>query len=350
MGWFGFGKKKHAAAPPPPPQADAAARPGDRPLLRLLEHYVLDTIGELSPADQAVARTMTARAFDLDSVPDDWREVLRDKIHFGTTLDTAIVQSWPAQQARGVSPVTYAVDFAAEYFAPLLDGSVSRRGDREADPARAAEAEQRRQRSLAILRKQGVPTTPSLPTIETVATAKLRGAEEVARRAMVLGLVAARAEPDGLSEEEVRTFLAQRGVDGDLTPAERHFIALDDPPTEIRARFTWRYEGIVVLLWALGHFDKLGLPNEICSVPDVARLLFRADETFFKRATLRDAREILDEADLIYRYDWACVDARVNDRPPPTGIDPSIVYERHYALNWLIGYRGQAWDDVSTDT
>ncbi|MCR9246223.1 MAG: DUF4272 domain-containing protein [bacterium] len=24
--------------------------------------------------------------------------------------------------------------------------------------------------------------------------------------------------------------------------------------------------------------------------------------------------------------------------------------ERHYALNWLIGYRNQAWDDVSTDT
>jgi hypothetical protein len=27
-----------------------------------------------------------------------------------------------------------------------------------------------------------------------------------------------------------------------------------------------------------------------------------------------------------------------------------VTDERHYALNWLIGYLEQAWDDVSTDT
>jgi len=26
------------------------------------------------------------------------------------------------------------------------------------------------------------------------------------------------------------------------------------------------------------------------------------------------------------------------------------VVERHPALNWLLGYQGQEWDDVSTDT
>ena len=35
--------------------------------------------------------------------------------------------------------------------------------------------------------------------------------------------------------------------------------------------------------------------------------------------------------------------------------DPSkdysgVVMERHYALNWLIGYSDQEWDDVTTDT
>jgi len=24
--------------------------------------------------------------------------------------------------------------------------------------------------------------------------------------------------------------------------------------------------------------------------------------------------------------------------------------ERHQALNWLIGYQGQAWDDITLDT
>jgi hypothetical protein len=27
-----------------------------------------------------------------------------------------------------------------------------------------------------------------------------------------------------------------------------------------------------------------------------------------------------------------------------------VVYERHYALNWLTGYMDQDWDDISTDT
>jgi len=34
----------------------------------------------------------------------------------------------------------------------------------------------------------------------------------------------------------------------------------------------------------------------------------------------------------------------------PHGVDCEMVVERHHALNWLIGYQGQDWDDVSTDT
>ncbi|HEY9047600.1 MAG TPA: DUF4272 domain-containing protein, partial [Ohtaekwangia sp.] len=45
----------------------------------------------------------------------------------------------------------------------------------------------------------------------------------------------------------------------------------------------------------------------------------------------------------------ACVDARINQRPIEE-VHPSVVYERHYALNWLINYMDQPWDDVSCDT
>jgi hypothetical protein len=31
-------------------------------------------------------------------------------------------------------------------------------------------------------------------------------------------------------------------------------------------------------------------------------------------------------------------------------LHPSIVYERHYALNWLIQYLDQDWDNVQTNT
>ena len=42
---------------------------------------------------------------------------------------------------------------------------------------------------------------------------------------------------------------------------------------------------------------------------------------------------------------------RPDQRAADTGsLDPGVTEERHYALNWLIGYMEQAWDDVSTST
>ena len=71
---------------------------------------------------------------------------------------------------------------------------------------------------------------------------------------------------------------------------------------------------------------------------------------FMRDAELRPMDEILDQADLIYRYHWAAKDRGHEERDPPAGLDRSVVRERHYALNWLIGYCDQPWDEVSTDT
>jgi hypothetical protein len=51
----------------------------------------------------------------------------------------------------------------------------------------------------------------------------------------------------------------------------------------------------------------------------------------------------------MYRYNWACVDAHKNGHALP-GVNCQFVAERLRALNWLIGYRCQEWDDVSTDS
>jgi hypothetical protein len=31
-------------------------------------------------------------------------------------------------------------------------------------------------------------------------------------------------------------------------------------------------------------------------------------------------------------------------------VDLEIVQERHHAINWVIGYDGAPWDEVTTDT
>ena len=67
------------------------------------------------------------------------------------------------------------------------------------------------------------------------------------------------------------------------------------------------------------------------------------------RSKLRDTEEILNELDLTYRIHWATRDAALNNKAIPRDFHPGIVFERHYALNWLVIYADE-WDDITTDT
>jgi hypothetical protein len=105
------------------------------------------------------------------------------------------------------------------------------------------------------------------------------------------------------------------------------------------------------MLWALGFVADMGRPDHQID-PAVARaLVFDLDhDIFLAQAKLRPAAELLDAADLIYRYHWAVRDARLKGQGSPANLNGDVVVERHHALNWLIGYEGQEWDWVATDT
>ena len=211
------------------------------------------------------------------------------------------------------------------------------------------EAQSRKARSIAILKKEGVPYIDHLPIIETEAEAKRRSTDEVALRAIALCIVAVKGE--GLEQEEIDKLVKKFDVADAFSPKERRFIENPEPSKHERIQFTWRYECYWVMLWALGFVDELARPDKICDVPKAVSLLRDLGrEGFVKKAKLRPAREILDAADLIYRYHWATTEARVKNQDPPAGLDPGVVMERHYALNWLVGYSDQEWDDVTTDT
>lgn len=211
------------------------------------------------------------------------------------------------------------------------------------------EALQRRSRSEAVLKREGVPVNQHLPAIETEAEAKRRTKEEVAQRALCVLLVAVRGE--GLEKSIADRVAVEYGLTSSLTSKEKAFLAANAPSQHDRVQFTWKYEAAWVLLWALGYVESLGKPQGICDVPRAVKTMRdRTAKTFLADARLRPLAEILDEADRIYRYHWAVVDARVNGKPTPAGLEPGVVLERHYALNWLVGYMGQEWDDITTDT
>lgn len=208
---------------------------------------------------------------------------------------------------------------------------------------------QRKERSEAILRAEGVPINTHLPVIETEREATVRPTEQVAYRALALLVVAVKGE--GLEQPVVERVINDYELEAHFTPKEAAFIRDPSPSEHDRIQFVWRYEAAWVLLWALGYVDTLDTPTGICDVPRAVGLMqARSAQQFIAEAKLRPLHEVLDQADRIYRYHWAVVDARIKGREPPAGLEPGVTMERHYALNWLIGYMDQDWDDISTDT
>jgi hypothetical protein len=211
------------------------------------------------------------------------------------------------------------------------------------------DALERKDRSIARLRSEGVPVIEHLPAIEAESQVVRRSLDDVAYRALVLLVVALKAE--GLEQPLIEHDIARYRLIDHLSPLEQAFLQDPAPAMHDRIQFSWRYEAAYVLLWALGYVDELEKPTSTCDVAGAVSIMTqRSLEQFLSDATLRSVNEILDEADLIYRYHWAVVDARVNGRPAPAGLNPGVTLERHHALNWLIGYMDQEWDEISTDT
>ena len=199
------------------------------------------------------------------------------------------------------------------------------------------------------IKEMGLRVNRFLPAIEQEAEITIRSEEEVVQRVTLLVLINVYTSGHVTSEQVVSTLKAK-----DLwqyaTAKEKDL--LENPTEEKKNHETWKCEGIWTLLWALKKVDSLGNPAALCDLGDVAKENYPLhDPIGFLNGTheLRSKKEIADANDLYYRKNWACVQARVN-RQQMTIVHPGVVYERHYALNWLINYMGQAWDDVSTDT
>ena len=212
-----------------------------------------------------------------------------------------------------------------------------------------SEQESRKMRSIKILKKNSIPYINHLPVIEKEDNVLLKNKEEICDRAIALSLVAVHAE--GIEGEILENSIMELKADDKFTPEEKEFLKLDSFDLATKAKFLWRYESLWVLLWSLGYVETLDLPTGICDVPfSVGTIIYRGREKFIKEAKLRSKKEILDQADLIYRIHWATTEARIKNQPMPADLDNSTVYERHYALNWLLNHQNQNWDDVSTDT
>lgn len=210
----------------------------------------------------------------------------------------------------------------------------------------------RKANSEKVLASKNIKVNANLPCIASESETTIRSPKEIAQRVSVLAVTNFVAF-NSLSGEQATNYLKSHGLWDFVTPNEKVFLA--NPTDEKKSNETWKCEGIWTLMWALNKVDNLGFPDELCNLGNIAPEAYpvgpgKDPKGFIDSITeARPKREILDENDLYYRFEWACVDARISNKQI-NGINPGVVYERHYALNWLINYMGQDWDDVSCDT
>ena len=107
-----------------------------------------------------------------------------------------------------------------------------------------------------------------------------------------------------------------------------------------------RAEASATILWALGLFE-LSWPSSPCDN--------KALETLFASSSLhalageavpREQEELLYQYELTTRLHSACLNLSAA-QSKELELDQDVIYERHYALNWLLGVSGRkAWDDI----
>ena len=232
---------------------------------------------------------------------------------------------------------------------PAADMPVSIESKYYDEPAALPDQLARKARSEASLQARGIPFAAGLPPVASATTVQLRPRDAVVDRALALCYLGLKSE--GLAADDLADFAATYQILPKLSPTETAYNETFTPTQQQHINANWRYEGLHLLLWALGYVPELSYPDAPCDVAaDVGLLAPLSEAAFRQQARLRPAADLLDAADLTYRYAWACVDARLHQQPAPASLDSSVVQERQYALNWLISRFGQEWDDVATDT
>jgi hypothetical protein len=211
---------------------------------------------------------------------------------------------------------------------------------------------QRKSRSESHLEKRKININKNLPCVESEAATTIRSPKEIAQRVTVLAITNAVAF-NNLSGTDAMGYLKKYKLWDFVTPGEQDF--LNDPTDEKKNYETWKCECIWTLMWALKKVPDLGFPDDMCSLnnipPDEYPVGGDKDPNYFINSITeaKSTSEILDANDLYYRINWACTDARIKNEEMNEA-QPGVVYERQYALNWLINYMGQEWDDVKCDT
>ena len=223
------------------------------------------------------------------------------------------------------------------------------------DSREFVEAHDRKMRSINILQAQQIPYIDELPPIKSSYEITGKTIDEIAKRAIVL-CICCNFASDIISNKKKRyvkeskkffnKLLETFNVKDVMTKDEK--LLFEKMDKDLAIQISWQFESYVILLWTLGLIDEVTFPDTLVEPDSVTAVVSACDSyrEFLEKCKIRSGDEVLDLADLTYRYNWYCVESKINDEEPI--MNAEVVMERHRALNWLLS--DEKWDKVEINT
>lgn len=206
----------------------------------------------------------------------------------------------------------------------------------------------RKIRTEKKLKKLGIPINKSLPPLQNTSEYSLKKPEEIIDRMIAIFIVAAKGS--GAPDEIVQEFIHKFDALPFFTTYEREFIACQDADEDELNTYSWKICCNAVMLWTINLIPDLPFPSDLSGIEQMYDIVMNSSrEELIAQAKLRSIDEVLDELDFTYRLHWAIVNASIFNEVLPVKVSPGVVYERRYALNWLVSHTDHNWDHISME-
>lgn len=214
---------------------------------------------------------------------------------------------------------------------------------------------ERKANSEKILTAKGIGFQEEIPPIQPASEVKLRSFDEICKRAIAALLSTQAAielsdkNPEGI--EKFKRLMIYFGAEECLNKREA-LVMENKASKQDLVEVVWEYECCWALFWILGLIDDISDAGTICDCEKAIRFVSQCEsiEDFKSKCSPRSIDEILDMADLYFRYDWACDHHSHIDSDWPIGsLDSDIVYERRLAIEWTMRSTDD-WFDITLHT
>ena len=182
-----------------------------------------------------------------------------------------------------------------------------------------------------------------------------RSAAEIAQRVLALIAVIGKVQFPSHNAK----WIEEHGIGRYLSEAEQEFINNPSPEQRDMVNFSWRAEALVPLLWSLHGLEQMPVLSEQFDAfgNAMVRQAIQHTPQFLQQARRREPDELQEQEQYLYHQHWRVRDRDLGfnndepeaDDPDINSLNSGLVYERRYAMSWVVGY-GDSWDDVPTDT